>query len=88
MNKELKELVGKLQQSVNWENWEDENGKHFLMGGVLWSKLEWIKEGLLHNQTDENEDDFDEYLTILNELQDFVSPILDELDKEFNENLS
>ena len=74
MTNKLKELVLKLQDDINWENWTDDNGHYFKSGGVIFSQLEWIKEGI----------DDDEFIDILDKVQRLVCPILDELDDEVN----
>lgn len=57
--------------TINWSNWEDEDGSYFKLGDVYYSKLEWMKEHI--------EDE--EMLDIINDLQETIVPILNELDK-------
>jgi hypothetical protein len=57
--------------TINWDNWEEEDGTYYKLGDVYWNKLEWMKEHI--------EDE--EMLDIINDLQETIIPILNELDK-------
>lgn len=57
--------------TINWSNWEEEDGTYYKLGDVYFNKLEWLKEHI--------EDE--EMLDIINDLQETIVPILNELDK-------
>lgn len=57
--------------TINWSNWEEEDGTYYKLGDVYFNKLEWMKEHI--------EDE--EMLDIINDLQETIVPILNELDK-------
>lgn len=72
INETLLERYTKVAlNTINWSNWEDEDGSYFKLGDVYYSKLEWLKEHI--------EDE--EMLDIINDLQETIVPILNELDK-------
>ena len=75
MKSKLTKLVLNLQQDINWDNWIDNDGQYFKLGGVIFSQLGWIKE---------NMGDDEEFIDILDKVQRLVCPILDELDDEVN----
>lgn len=72
MNTTLETQLQKAINTVNWDNWtDDETDEPMKLGDVYWSKLEWVKEHLKD----------DEMLDIITDLQETIVPILNELDK-------
>jgi hypothetical protein len=72
MNTTLETQLQKAINTVNWDNWtDDETDEPMKLGDVYWNKLEWVKEHLKD----------DEMLDIITDLQETIVPILNELDK-------
>jgi hypothetical protein len=72
INETLLERYTKVAlNTINWENWEEEDGTYYKLGDVYFNKLEWLKEHI--------EDE--EMLDIITDLQETIVPILNELDK-------
>lgn len=72
INETLLERYTKVAlNTINWDNWEEEDGTYYKLGDVYWNKLEWMKEHI--------EDE--EMIDIINDLQETIVPILNELDK-------
>ena len=82
MSKDIRTAMNR----VTWDNWEHEDGTHFKLGDVYWSKLDWLKESLLdskHTIYEEGDDEeLDEMLDIITDLQETIVPILNLLDNE------
>jgi hypothetical protein len=83
----MKELLTSAFNRINWDNFTDEEtNKPYKLGEVYYCKLEWLKEHLLGSKytTYEEGDDeeLDEMLDIITDLQETISPILNELDNE------
>lgn len=72
MNTTLDTQLQTAFNTINWDNWMNENtNEPMKLGDVYWNKLEWIKDHL--------EDE--EMLDIIDDLQMTIVPILNELDK-------
>lgn len=72
MNTTLETQLQKAINTVNWDNWtDDETDEPMKLGDVYWNKLEWVKEHLKD----------EEMIDIINDLQETIVPILNELDK-------
>jgi hypothetical protein len=72
MSTTLETQLQKAINTVNWDNWtDDETDEPMKLGDVYWNKLEWVKEHLKD----------DEMLDIITDLQETIVPILNELDK-------
>lgn len=72
MSTTLETQLQKAINTVNWDNWtDDETDEPMKLGDVYWNKLEWLKEHLKD----------DEMLDIITDLQETIVPILNELDK-------
>jgi len=69
MSKDIRTAMNR----ITWDNWENEDGTHFKLGDVYWSKLDWILETL-----DEDDESYD----TLQDLQETIVPILNLLDNE------
>ncbi len=83
----MKQLLTNAFNRINWDNFTDEEtDKPNKLGDVYYCKLEWLKEHLLGSKytTYEEGDDeeLDEMLDIITDLQETISPILNELDNE------
>jgi len=48
-----KETAQKIVDNITWDNWEDEKGKPFSTNDVLANRIEWLKEELSDDQTEE-----------------------------------
>ena len=48
-----KETAQKIVDNITWDNWEDEKGKHYSTNDVLANRIEWLKEELSDDQTEE-----------------------------------
>ncbi len=72
MNTTLDAQLQTALNTINWDNWMNENtNEPMKLGGVYWNKLEWMRDHL--------EDE--EMLDIIDDLQMTIVPILNELDK-------
>lgn len=73
-NERLKELIGELIQEINWDNYtstdEDEEDE-WKAGQVLWNTAESLIE---------SEDLSEEVIEFLELIQNFVCPILNEIE--------
>lgn len=83
----MKELLTKAFNRINWDNWtNEETNEPNKLGEVYYCKLEWMKEYILGSKYityKEGEDsELDEMLDIITDLQETISPILNELDNE------
>ena len=71
---------------ISWDNWENEDGTHYKLGGVYFCKLDWIKEYMLGEKYTTYEEGYDEELDekldIINDLQETICPILNLIDNE------
>lgn len=71
-NERLKELFSELIQEINWENYpETDEEDEWKAGQVLWNAA----EGLI-----ESEDLSEEVIEFLELIQNFVCPILNEIE--------
>lgn len=66
MNSKMKNAFN----SINWENWVEDDGQSFKLGEVYWSRLEWAK----------GEQEDDEIVDLMQDIQDTICPILNLLD--------
>jgi len=72
MNTTLDTQLQTAFNTINWDNWMNENtNEPMKLGDVYWNKLEWMRDHL--------EDE--EMLDIIDDLQMTIVPILNELDK-------
>jgi hypothetical protein len=72
MNTTLDAQLQTAFNTINWDNWMNENtNEPMKLGDVYWNKLEWMRDHL--------EDE--EMLDIIDDLQMTIVPILNELDK-------
>lgn len=72
-------LLVKANNAIVWDNWVDEEtGRYNKLGDVYWCKLDWIKESL-------NPETHEEFISIIEDLQETICPILNEIDQDGGE---
>jgi len=51
-----KQIASRIHNNINWENWEKEGTEfteYFTINEVLWNRIQWLKDDLTEEQTEE-----------------------------------
>jgi hypothetical protein len=69
------EQLSELSAEINWENWQGEDGEYFPITGVLYSRVEWLRDHLNSQPDSEEKEEHIETLDMLAKFLDAITII-------------